>query len=142
MITQTAMIVDDRQQPDIYCPACGAPVLLENGAVLKPCAHLAFVYSPSVFEYDAVSPQIQAILDRCVKEAELGEEEGLDEDEGEEELDEGLDLDEELVAKPYPGCAQFLKKCPRSLLILQMVCEGMACGPASNSIIVAFDFAD
>ena len=95
-----------------YCPACGAEVMGEEG--FASCPHLLFTYLDLVGEFEAVAPDL-ADLVQAVR-----SEEDRDED-------------------PVDALLGHLDS--KSILAFSLTTSGMACGPVSATLSLAFDLS-
>ena len=101
--------------PDVRCPICGVSVYQdadEDGNVAY-CRHLAFHYSCDCSEFLHASDRFTAVT-REIEAEEL----------------RYSDIKEKLTTAGFGN----------ELLILEITCSGMACGPVSSTEIMGFDY--
>ena len=102
---------------DFYCPITGSQILGPD--FFHPSPATVFTFSPEAGDFESIDEPYKAIWDN------------IEERFGEEEF--GSDLWDRFCAclnREYPN-----------VLIFGFTSHGMACGPVSNTIYVAIDFA-
>lgn len=105
------------EPPVVHCPICGKAMLdvTDEGGVVTPCPHLAFVHVSELGEYVFASESFASRLDQ------------LDD----EDLEEMEDVREVLTAAGYGN----------ELLALEVTYGGMGCGPMWFTDVFGFDYA-
>lgn len=103
--------------PIVHCPICGQAARkdTEDGGVITPCPHLAFIYVGMLGDYEYTSEDFARRL------------EGLDD----EDLEEMEELREVLAAAGYGN----------QLLALEVTYGGMGCGPMWFTDAFGFDYS-
>jgi hypothetical protein len=114
MNTFTLDIDDDF---NFFCPITGSQILGPD--FFEPSDATVFTFSPEAGDFDSISEPYKSIWDEMEK------------THGEEEF--GAELWERF-------CSRLLKEHP-NLLLFGFTTHGIACGPVSNTIYVAIDFA-
>jgi hypothetical protein len=102
---------------NFFCPITGAQILGPD--FFEPSGATVFTFSPEAGDFDSISEPYKSIWDE------------IEETYGDEEF--GDELWERF-------CARLAKEHP-NLLLFGFTTHGIACGPVSNTIFVAIDFA-
>ena len=102
---------------DFFCPVTGAQILGPD--FFHPSPATVFTFSPEAGDFDSIDEHYRAIWDDI--EDRFGEEEFGDE-----------------LWKRF--CRQLNEQYP-NLLVFGFTSHGFACGPVSNTIYIAIDFA-
>lgn len=102
---------------DFYCPVTGSQIL--GPEFFHPSPATVFTFSPEAGDFDSIDEPYKAIWD------------SIEEQFGEEEFGN------ELWSR---FCKRLGKEHP-NLLVFGFTSHGIACGPVSNTIYVAIDFA-